>query len=34
MSYYQKRAILSYVLFLVTAAMLIGAWLHRTQFWN
>ena len=34
MSYYQKPAILPYVLFLVTAAMLVGARHHRTQFWN
>jgi hypothetical protein len=27
----QKPAILPYVLFLVTVAMLIGAWHHRTQ---
>jgi hypothetical protein len=27
-----KPAILPYVLFLVTAAMLVGAWHHRTQF--
>jgi hypothetical protein len=30
----QKPAILPYVLFLVTAAMLIGAQHHRTQFSN
>ena len=30
----QKPAILPYVLFLVTAAMLVGARLHRTQFRN
>jgi hypothetical protein len=27
-------AILPYVLFLATAAMLVGARHHRTQFWN
>jgi hypothetical protein len=30
----QKLAILPYVLFLVTVAMLVGARHHRTQFWN
>ena len=30
----QKPAILPYVLFLATAAMLVGARHHRTQFWN
>ena len=30
----QKPAILPYVLFLVTAAMLVGARHHRTHFWN
>jgi membrane protein DedA with SNARE-associated domain len=30
----QKPAILPYVLFFVTAAMLVGARHHRTQFWN
>jgi hypothetical protein len=30
----KKPAILPYVLFLVTAAMLVGARLHRTQFRN
>jgi hypothetical protein len=32
LSYYQKPAILPYVLFLVTAVMLVGARHHRTQF--
>jgi hypothetical protein len=32
LSYYPKPAILPYVLFLVTAAMLVGARHHRTQF--
>jgi hypothetical protein len=32
LSYYQKPAILPYVLFLVTAAMLVGARHHRTQY--
>jgi hypothetical protein len=32
LSYYPKPAILPYVLFLVTAAMLVGARYHRTQF--
>jgi hypothetical protein len=32
LSYYPKPAILPYVLFLVTAAMLVGAQHHRTQF--
>jgi hypothetical protein len=31
LSYYQKPAILPYVLFLVTAAMLVGAQHHQTQ---
>jgi hypothetical protein len=30
----QKPAILTYVVFLVTVAMLVGARHHRTQFWN
>ena len=30
----QKPAILPYVLFLATVAMLVGAQYHRTQFWN
>jgi hypothetical protein len=30
----QKPAILPYVLFLVTVAMLVGARHHRTHFWN
>jgi len=30
----QKPAILPYVLFLLTMAMLVGARHHRTQFWN
>jgi hypothetical protein len=29
-----KPAILPYVLFLVTVAMLVGAQHHQTQFWN
>jgi hypothetical protein len=32
LAYYQKPAILPYVLFLVTVAMLVGAQHHRTQF--
>jgi hypothetical protein len=32
LSYYPKPAILLYVLFLVTVAMLVGARHHRTQF--
>ena len=34
MSYYPEPAILPYVLFLVTAAMVVGARHDRTQFWK